>query len=157
MGIELATPVREMTTPELSAATQPALLSNHKYCLVYLKDGFPSQAEDEVLQKLAQQYADKADAAEMPLTFAWMNMRAERKMKALFDPPVLPSAVMLDLVGNEESGHKPRYALMLHPEEDGDPVPASVASLELLLDTVLGGDAMFIPVSEKKFSSSWAK
>jgi len=148
---------RPPKTPELTGQTQGWLMGNGIHCFVYLKEGHLSGAEDDVLQKLKAQFDEKTQAMGLVLKFAWMNVQVERKLREMFDPPALPSAVLVDVTGDDSNGHKPRYALMAHEEQDGDFVPASLSKVESFLDAVLDGDGEFTEFTAKKLSMSWAK
>lgn len=132
------------TIPELTAASKEELFGNEGYCLIYLREGRISYEESSMLADLSEQFRLQLDHQGTKLRWMWMDLHIERKFKAQFDPPALPSAVVLN-------PHKrPRFAMVKHADDsEGDPLPTDQSAIALLLNTVLGGDAQFSPLPGK--------
>jgi hypothetical protein len=133
--------------PELSSATKEALLGGEGFSLVYLREGRINEEEKEMLTQLEAQFRPQLESQGTKIAWMWMDLHVQRKFKAHFDPPALPSAVVLN-------PHKrPRFAIVKHNEDvDGDPLPADQHTIALLLNTILGGDAQFSPLPQKALS-----
>merc|ERR1712050_214516 len=81
------------------------------------------------------------------MKWMWMDMQLETKFKDLFDPALLPSAVVFN-------PHKRlRFAKMDHGEDNE--IKGNEASIANLMDKVLGGDARFKMVPGQKLPG-WA-
>jgi len=141
---EVAASARRDPIPELTALSQDTLLGTEGFSFVYLSDGRIQDDEVAMLVDLKEQFKLQLEHQGTKMGWMWMDLRMERKWKNLFDPPTLPSAVVL-------SPHKrPRYAMLTHGEDvEGEHVPAEQTSLALLLNTVLGGDAHFSNLPQK--------
>merc|ERR1719204_1216817 len=147
--------------PELSGATQEELLRGGAVCLVYLRDGPLLAAEELMLTELKKRFDPKVQDSGPELRWMWLDLRAERKLKDVFDPPALPSAILLEPGrgggGAGAAAGRPRYVAVTHPEEDGDPMPANADAIALLLNSMLGGDAVFRPLPPQRLTSLWVK
>merc|ERR1712056_21173 len=82
------------------------------------------------------------------MKWMWMNLAIETEYKTLFEPAMLPSAVVFN-------PHKRLRFTKLDHGEDND-VKGDAQSLTNLLDKVLGGDARFKMVPGQKLPG-WAK
>lgn len=144
--------------PELWGATQEELLGGSDLCFVFLSEGPITAPHTLMLRALMDRLQPRLQDRGAMLHWMWLDLRAERKLKDVFDPPALPSAVVLDpgRAGKGAEG-RPRFAAMRHAEEDGDPRPADAESLELFLNTVLGGDVRFVPIPPKRLVTGWSK
>merc|ERR1711972_667204 len=81
------------------------------------------------------------------MKFMWIDLNVETEFKTLFDPAMLPSAVVFN-------PHKRlRFTKLDHGEENE--VKGDESGLSNLVDKVLGGDARFTPVPGQKLPS-WA-
>mmetsp|Transcript_123868 Transcript_123868/g.396577 ORF Transcript_123868/g.396577 Transcript_123868/m.396577 type:complete len:842 (-) Transcript_123868:30-2555(-) len=138
--------------PELSGATQEELLSGSG-ALVYLREGPLTAPEAVMLMSLKERFRPRWQERGMEVRWMWLDLRAERKLKGVFDAPALPSAILLDPRG--EAGNQPAYAVAVHREEDGEAQPVQAEEIELLLNTFLGGDATFVVVPPKRLHA-WA-
>merc|ERR1712146_465584 len=76
------------------------------------------------------------------LRYMWMNLAIESAYKDLFNPVMLPSAVVFN-------PHKRLRFTALDHGEDNE-IKGDLQSLEKLLDKVLGGDARFKMVPGQK-------
>lgn len=130
--------------PELTAASRETLFGTEGFSFVYLREGRIHEDEVAMIMELKQQFSSQLQNQGTKMHWMWMDLRMERKWKNLFDPPILPSAVVL-------SPHKrPRYTMLTHGEDvEGEHIPAHPESLTLLLNTVLGGDAQFSSLPQK--------
>jgi len=142
--------------PELAGQTQEDLFSGDGWCFIYLREGPITAVEAQMVLTLEEKFRPRLEERGTSLRWMWLDLRAERKLKAVFDMPALPSAVIFDSQGKGDGGGKPRFASLEHKEEDGDPQPADVESMELLLNTFLGGDASFVSLQSKR-GLQWAK
>eukprot|EP00928_Gymnodinium_smaydae_P065864 TRINITY_DN4894_c2_g3_i1.p1 TRINITY_DN4894_c2_g3~~TRINITY_DN4894_c2_g3_i1.p1 ORF type:complete len:973 (+),score=287.01 TRINITY_DN4894_c2_g3_i1:99-2921(+) len=135
---------------EISDANFESLYGTSGFVFIYMSDGRISAPEAKMLEGLEKQFKPQLQEQGTRMAWSWMDARKERKMKDLFDPQVLPSAVVIN-------PHKrPRFALLKHPgEEEEEPKAADEASLVFLLNTVLGGDARFQKVSGSKLTTLW--
>jgi len=130
--------------PQLNAATKDLLLAHEGFSLVYLREGKLTPGEIAMLMDLEEQFRPQLESQGTKMNWMWMDLHVERKFKAHFDPPALPSAVVLN-------PHKrPRFAMVKHSEDaEGEPMPTDQPAIALLLNTVLGGDAQFSPLPAK--------
>lgn len=137
---------------ELSGRTQQSFLGRDKplWFLVYMKEGPLTEVEEEMLLNVKDRFQQKLDEQRIPLQWLWLDLRAERAVRSLLDPPAIPSAMVI------KGGNSPKYALVQHDEQDDEPVPADANSIELLLNSLLGGDARFVRLNAKKLASSWS-
>jgi len=127
----------EPALPELAGKSHRQLFGSDGLSFIYLRKGPITREETRMLLALEEQFQPQAKQRGLRMTWMWMDVRVERKLAGSFDPEILPSAVVLDPHG------KPRFTLMKHEEREGEPLAADEASLKLLLDTVLSGDADF--------------
>jgi len=130
------------TIPELTGKTYLDVLGQARMSLIYLREGPISPNEIEMLSSLRQEVDAQVEAGR--LNWAWIDLRAERKLRKIFDTEVLPSAVVLDT-----SGRQPRAALLSHEEAGGEPLPADASAIAALLERVLSDEAEFTPVSRQ--------
>eukprot|EP00931_Biecheleriopsis_adriatica_P044432 TRINITY_DN2541_c0_g2_i2.p1 TRINITY_DN2541_c0_g2~~TRINITY_DN2541_c0_g2_i2.p1 ORF type:complete len:743 (-),score=153.53 TRINITY_DN2541_c0_g2_i2:65-2269(-) len=144
------TPGKNRLVTELSGKTQGNLLGEDGWFFVYLKDGPLSDAEEEMILRLKDTFKVKMDEQGIHMTYLWLDLRAERAIKSLLDPPALPSALVM------KAGSNPKYVLATHQERDEEPVAADEDTIVLLLNTVLGGDAKFVRVAAKKLAAAWS-
>jgi len=135
---------------ELSGRTQQRLLDKPWWFLVYMKEGPLTEAEEDMLLNMKDRFQRKLDEQRIPLEWLWLDVRAERAVRSLLEPPAIPSAMVI------KGGNSPQYALVQHDEQDDEPMPADANSIELLLNSLLGGDARFVRLNAKKLASSWS-
>jgi len=137
---------------ELTGLNKDKVLSGDGFYLVYLREGPITEEETAMLLELKERFNSQLENQGTKLSWLWMNLFIERKIKGLLDPPVLPSAMVLN-------PHKrPRFALVKHDDdEEGEPSPADESSISLLLNTVLGGDATFTNLPPKALQNKWAE
>merc|ERR1711972_1229341 len=82
------------------------------------------------------------------MKFMWIDLNVETEFKTLFDPAMLPSAVVFN-------PHKRlRFTKLDHGEENE--VKGDEVGISNLLDKVLGGDARFKMVPGQKLPA-WTK
>merc|ERR1719277_2929895 len=135
-SIEEAKPWLVQEVPELTAKSHnDVCFKGEGLCVIYLKDGSISQGETDMLSGLSKK-------------FTWMDMAVEAAYKALFEPAMLPSAVIFN-------PHKRLRFTKLDHGEDNE-VKGDEQGIEKLLDKVLGGDARFKVVPGQKLPE-WAK
>merc|ERR1712232_229111 len=95
-------------------------------------------------KKFTSQLSDRG----AKLRYMWMNLAIESAYKELFNPPMVPSAVVFN-------PHKRlRFAALDHGEDND--VKGDETGLSKLMDKVLGGDARFKMVPGQKLPE-WAK
>lgn len=137
--------------PELSGLNKD-MLSGDGFYLVYLREGPITDEETTMLLELKDRFNSQLESQGTKLQWLWMNLFVERKLKGLIDPPVLPSAMVLN-------PHKrPRFALVKHDDDqEGEPSPADESSISHLLNTVLGGDATFTNLPPKALQNKWSE
>lgn len=137
--------------PELSK--QSALILDVKgFFFIYLKDGRLLPEEGVLLNALRSKYQEMLSLQGIKLHWVWLDLRADRSLKSVFDPPVLPSAVIL----NPHS--RPRFVAVQHPTDgEDDPLPVDPASMEKLITKLLDGEAHFKPIPGKKLASWMGK
>eukprot|EP00929_Paragymnodinium_shiwhaense_P046034 TRINITY_DN23467_c0_g1_i1.p1 TRINITY_DN23467_c0_g1~~TRINITY_DN23467_c0_g1_i1.p1 ORF type:complete len:1268 (-),score=383.29 TRINITY_DN23467_c0_g1_i1:188-3991(-) len=137
--------------PELTIESKDKLLKQDGFAFIYLKEGLISDLEKTVFEKLAKHFESQLNKQSTKMNWMWVNTRIERKLKALFDPEALPSAVIYN-------PHKrPRIAKLKHPTDDEDePQPATEESIVLFLNTVLGGDAKFTTLPSSRLDRAFA-
>lgn len=134
--------------PELNAESRDRLLNEEGYCLIYMREGKITDEEKTMLLDLREQFRPQLEHQGTKMRWVWMDLNKERRFKAHFDPPVLPSAVVLN------PRKRPRFAMVRHAEDgDGDAMPADQSSIALLLNTVLGGDAEFTNLPAKALTT----
>merc|ERR1712048_1176559 len=103
--------------PELMGSTRQELLSADAYSLIYISGGVITEAEVVMLTALKKQLSPQVEEHAIDLKWMWMNLFVERKFRDVFDPPALPSAVIL------HPQAEPRFVLAPHLEKEGDPAP----------------------------------
>jgi len=134
--------------PELTAKSSSSIcFKGEGLCVIYLKDGATDAKDIEMLTGLSKKFTSQLSDRGAKMKFMWMNLAIETGFKDLFKPKQLPSAVVFN-------PHKRlRFTLLDHGEE-GE-VKGDEASLNNLVDKVLGGDARFSPVPGQKLPA-WA-
>lgn len=135
--------------PELSETTHRDLFSSG-FCLIYIKEGHMTLEEHKMLTELEERFKPRLRDQGTQLVWTWMDARIERSLNAVFDPLVLPSAVLL-----KPQGARPRFAMAIHREIDDEPQPVAVADVAQLIETVLEGNAHFTQLAAKKLTV-WA-
>merc|ERR1711972_147972 len=112
------------------------------------KDGEITQVEIDMLKGLEKKFTSQLSDRGAKLRYMWMNLAVESAYKDLFDPVMLPSAVVFN-------PHKRLRFTKLDHGEDNE-VKGDAQGIEKLLDKVLGGDARFTVVKGQKLPE-WAK
>lgn len=147
-SIEEAKPWLVQEIPELTVKShQDVCFKGEGLCVIYLKDGDISQAETDMLTGLQKKFTSQLSDRGAKLRWMWMNLAIEDKYKELFEPAMLPSAVVFN-------PHKRLRFTKLDHGEDND-VKGDENSMSNLLDKVLGGDARFKMVPGQKLPA-WA-
>merc|ERR1719401_1734906 len=147
-SIEEAKPWLVQEIPELTVKShQDVCFKGEGLCVIYLKEGDISQAETDMLSGLQKKFTSQLSDRGAKLRWMWMNLAIEDKYKDLFNPAMLPSAVVFN-------PHKRLRFTALDHGEDND-VKGDEQSMSNLLDKVLGGDARFKMVPGQKLPA-WA-
>jgi len=145
-SIEEAKPWLVQEVPELHAKSQNDIcFKGEGLCVIYLKDGILSQEETDMLTKLSKKFTSQLSDRGAKMKWMWMDVKTETNYKALFEPAMLPSAVVFN-------PHKRLRFTKLDHGEDNE-VKGDAQGLEKLLDKVLGGDARFKMVPGQKLPS----
>merc|ERR1719414_2152006 len=148
-SIEEAKPWLIQEVPELTAKSQADIcFKGEGLCVIYLKDGELSQGETDMLTGLSKKFTSQLSDRGAKMKWMWMDVSVEAEYKKLFEPAVLPSAVVFN-------PHKRlRFAKLDHGEDNE--VKGDETGISNLLDKVLGGDARFKVVPGQKLPA-WAK
>merc|ERR1719373_1035286 len=148
-SIEEAKPWLVQEIPELTAKSQKDVcFKGEGLCVIYLKEGEISQTEIDMLKGLEKKFTSQLSDRGAKLRYMWMNLAIESAYKDLFEPVMLPSAVVFN-------PHKRLRFTKLDHGEDNE-IKGDEQSLTNLLDKVLGGDARFKIVPGQKLPG-WAK
>jgi len=149
-SIEESKPWLVQEIPEVTQKSQQDIcFKNEGLCVIYLTEGTVSQSETDMLSALSKKFTSQLSDRGTKMKWMWMDMKAEAGFKNLFNPPVLPSAVVFN-------PHKRlRFTLMDHGEDND--VKGNDASISHLLDKVLGGDARFKMVPGQKLPAFAAR
>ena len=78
-----------MTTCELHKT------QDRPWFLVYMKEGPLAQTEEDMLLDVKDRFQQKLDEQGVALQWLWLDLRAERSVRALLDPPAVPSAMVI--------------------------------------------------------------
>jgi len=145
---EEAKPWLVQEIPELTAKSHNDIcFKGEGLCVIYLKDGEITQAETEMLTGLSKRFTSQLSDRGAKMKWMWINLGIEAEYKALFEPAMLPSAVVFN-------PHKRlRFAKLDHGEDNE--VKGDEQGLTKLMDKVLGGDARFKMVPGQKLPA-WA-
>jgi len=145
---EEAKPWLVQDVPELTGKSQQDIcFKGEGLCVIYLKDGAMTPAETDMLTGLSKKFTSQLSDRGAKMKWMWINLALETEYKKLFDPPVMPSAVVFN-------PHKRlRFAMMEHGENNE--LKGDEQSMIKLMDKVLGGDARFKMVPGQKLPS-WA-
>merc|ERR1719293_131839 len=147
-SIEDAKPWLVQDVPELTAKSHnDVCFKGEGLCVIYLKDGSISQGETDMLTGLSKKFTSQLSDRGAKMKWMWMDLAVEAEFKTLFEPAVLPSAVVFN-------PHKRLRFTKLDHGEDNE-VKGDEQGLTKLLDKVLGGDARFKMVPGQKLPS-WA-
>jgi len=148
-SIEEAKPWLVQEVPELTAKSQADIcFKGEGLCVIYLKEGSLSVAETDMLTGLSKKFTSQLSDRGAKMKWMWMDVAVETVFKTLFEPAMLPSAVVFN-------PHKRlRFAKMDHGEENE--IKGDEQALSNLMDKVLGGDARFKVVPGQKLPA-WAK
>jgi len=146
--IEDAKPWLVQEIPELTAKSQKDIcFKGEGLCVIYLCDGAISQAETDMLSGLSRKFTSQLSDRGAKMKWMWINLKLEAEYKTLFDPPMLPSAVVFN-------PHKRLRFTKLDHGEDNE-VKGDENGITKLMDKVLGGDARFTMVKGQKLPA-WA-
>merc|ERR1712232_280258 len=102
--------------PEVSKTNYKELLGSEGFSFIYLVDGKLATNERQMLAALRDRFKSQLDDQGTIIHWMWMDMRIERRMSSLFEPPLLPSAVVL----NPHKKPKARFALLKQREDADD-------------------------------------
>jgi len=148
-SIEEAKPWLVQEVPELTAKSQnDVCFKGEGLCVIYLKEGGISQAETDMLSGLSKKFTSQLSDRGAKMKWMWMDLKVESNYATLFEPAMLPSAVVFN-------PHKRLRFTKLDHGEDNE-VKGNEQGIEKLLDKVLGGDARFKMVPGQKLPE-WAK
>merc|ERR1719189_3033457 len=148
-SIEEAKPWLVQEVPELTAKSQKDIcFKGEGLCVIYLKNGGLSQEETEMLSGLSKKFTSQLSDRGAKMKWMWMDLAIETNYETLFEPAMLPSAVVFN-------PHKRLRFTKLDHGEDNE-VKGDEQGIEKLLDKVLGGDARFKVVPGQKLPE-WAK
>lgn len=146
--IEEAKPWLVQEVPELTAKSHnDVCFKGEGLCVIYLIDGEVSTGETEMLTNLKNKFTSQLSDRGAKMKWMYMNLAIETEYKKLFEPAMLPSAVVFN-------PHKRLRFTKLDHGEDND-VKGDQNSITNLLDKVLGGDARFKIVPGQKLPA-WA-
>jgi len=142
-SVEEAKPWLVQEVPELTQkSANDICFKGEGLCVIYLKEGSLSTPETDMLTGLSKKFTSQLSDRGAKMKWMWMDLKIEANYKALFEPAMLPSAVMFN-------PHKRlRFAKLDHGEDNE--VKGDEQGLEKLLDKVLGGDARFKMVPGQK-------
>jgi len=148
-SIEEAKPWLIQEVPELTAKShQDVCFKGEGLCVIYLKEGSLTQQETDMLSGLSKKFTSQLSDRGAKMKWMWMDLAAEAEYKKLFEPAMLPSAVIFN-------PHKRLRFTKLDHGEDNE-IVGNEQSVISLLDKVLGGDARFKMVPGQKLPA-WAK
>merc|ERR1719203_662485 len=148
-SIEEAKPWLVQEVPELTSKSHnDVCFKGEGLCVIYLKEGGLSQEETDMLSGLSKKFTSQLSDRGAKMKWMWMDLAVEAAYKDLFEPAMLPSAVVFN-------PHKRLRFTKLDHGEDSE-VKGDEQSITTLLDKVLGGDARFTMVKGQKLPS-WAK
>merc|ERR1719456_1926298 len=123
-------------------ADQDICFHGEGLCVIYLKDGHISKEETDLLSGLSKKFTSQLSDRGAKMKWMWVNLAVETELNALFEPAMLPSAVVFN-------PHKRlRFTKLDHGEENE--IKGDAAGLTNLMDKVLGGDARFKMVPGQK-------
>jgi len=146
---EEAKPWLVQEIPELTAKSHNDIcFKGEGLCVIYLAEGEISAAETEMLTGLSRKFTSQLSDRGAKMKWMWINLAVETEYKNLFEPAMLPSAVVFN-------PHKRlRFAKLDHGEDNE--VKGDEQGLTALMEKVLGGDARFKMVPGQKLPS-WAQ
>jgi len=149
VSIEESKPWLVQEVPELTKKSQGDIcFKGEGLCVIYLKDGHISPAETDMLSGLSKKFTSQLSDRGAKMKWMWMNAQLETKYKELFEPAMLPSAVVFN-------PHKRlRFTKLDHGEENE--IKGDEKGLANLMDKVLGGDARFKMVPGQRLPE-WAE
>ncbi|CAK9044038.1 NmrA-like family domain-containing protein 1, partial [Durusdinium trenchii] len=137
---------------ELNGKTQRRLLAKEKvFYLVYMKQGGLTYTDESMLLDIKDHFQQRLEERGISLDYLWLDVGVERQIRALLDPPTLPSAMLL------QGGNQPKFMLAHHREEDEEALAVRDEEIRLLLNTLLGDETRFQRLHAKKLETSWAK
>merc|ERR1719263_2758746 len=149
-SMEEAKPWLVQEVPELTAkSNKDVCFKGEGFCVIYLKDGEATPAEIDMLSGLSKKFTSQLSDRGAKLKWMWINLAVEKAYKDLFNPAMLPSAVVFN-------PHKRLRFTVLDHGEDGE-VKGDASGITNLVDKVLGGDARFTPVPGQKLPSWTAR
>merc|ERR1712066_1030858 len=96
-SIEDAKPWLVQEVPELTAKSQGDIcFKGEGLCVIYLKDGEISAAETDTLTGLSKKFTSQLSDRGAKMKWMWMNVAIETEYRTLFEPAMLPSAVVFN-------------------------------------------------------------
>merc|ERR1712232_72906 len=142
-SMEEAKPWLIQDVPELTAKShQDICMRGDGLCVIYLKDGEASTEELDMLNGLSKKFSSQLSDRGTKMKWMWLNTAIESAYKDLFEPALLPSAVVFN-------PHKRLRFTKLDHGEDNE-IKGDATSISNPLDKVLGGDARFKMVPGQK-------
>merc|ERR550532_1823294 len=96
-SIEEAKPWLVQEVPELTAKSQQDIcFKGEGLCVIYLKDGDITQDETDMLAGLSKKFTSQLSDRGAKMKWMWMDLGVETAFKDLFEPAVLPLAVVFN-------------------------------------------------------------
>jgi len=146
--VEEAKPWLVQEVPELTQKShQDICFKGDGLCVIYLKDGEVTTEEVDMLTGLSKKFTSQLSGRGTKTKWMWMNLKLEDKFRELFEPAMLPSAVVFNPV------KRLRFTKLDHGEDNE--IPGNKQTISDLMDKVLGGDARFKQVPGQKLPA-WA-
>merc|ERR1712130_991407 len=97
VSIEESKPWLVQEVPELTAKSQgDVCFKGEGLCVIYLKDGEIDQAETDMLTGLSKKFTSQLSDRGAKMKWMWINLAVEKAYKDLFNPAMLPSAVIFN-------------------------------------------------------------
>jgi hypothetical protein len=148
-SIEEAKPWLVQEVPELTGKSQQDIcFKGEGLCVIYLKEGPITAPETEMLTTMSKQFTSQLSDRGAKMKWMWIDLAIEKEYKALFEPAMMPSAVVFN-------PHKRLRFTKLDHGEDNE-FKGDEQGLNKLMDKVLGGDARFKVVPGQKMPQ-WAQ
>merc|ERR1719160_1567506 len=132
VSIEEAKPWLVQEVPEVTQKShQDICFRGEGLCVIYLTNGDISAQGIDMLSSLSKKFTSQLSDRGAKMKWMWMNLKVEGKFKDLFEPAMLPSAVVFN-------PHKRLRFTKLDHGEDNE-IKGDQKSIANLMDKVLGG------------------
>merc|ERR550514_1148176 len=96
-SIEEAKPWLVQEVPELTQKSQNDIcFKGEGLCVIYLKDGEATTADIDMLTGLSKKFTSQLSDRGAKMKWMWMNMAVEAAFREMFEPAMLPSAVVFN-------------------------------------------------------------